>query len=269
MDKIKVGIVGCGAIGGEIARYIDTQIPQMELVAICDTVPQKAKELADNLVRHPAIIEMDKLIENSELVVESASKDVAKEVVRKCCEKSKDILVMSTGGILEEPRLLDLVRKKGIHLYLPSGAIIGLDGLKGAKIGEIRSVTLTTRKPPQALAGAPFIIQNKIDIDNIKEETLLFEGTAIEAVAAFPANINVAATLSLAGVGPKRTMVRIFASPGLNVNVHEVEVTGEFGKFVTHVENLASAKNPKTSYLAVLSAMATLKQIADTVKVGT
>ena len=269
MDKLKVGIVGCGTIGSELARYIDTQIPQMELVAVCDVIPKKAKELADNLIRRPAIIEMDKLIENSDLVIESASKNVAKEVVRKCCEKSKDVLAMSTSGILEEPRFLDLARKKGIHLYLPSGAITGLDGLKGAKIGEIHSVTLTTRKPPQALAGAPFIIQNKIDTDNIKEETLLFEGTALEAVAAFPANINVAATLSLAGVGPKRTMVRIFASPGLNVNVHEVEVTGEFGKFITRTENLASAKNPKTSYLAVLSAMATLKQIADTVKVGT
>ena len=269
MAKIKVGIVGCGAIGGELARYIDVQSSHMELVAICDILPQKAKELADNLAGRPAIIDITKLIENSDLVIESVSKDVAKEVVKKCCEKLKDVLVMSTGGILEDMSLLDLIRKKGIKIYLPSGAITGLDGLKGAKIGEIHSVTLTTKKPPQALAGAPFIIQNKINIEDIKEETLLFEGTALEAVTAFPANINVAATLSLAGVGPKRTKVRIFASPGLNVNIHEIEVIGEFGKFITRTENLPSPKNPKTSYLAVLSAMATLKQISDTVKIGT
>ena len=269
MAKIKAGIVGCGAIGGELARYIDTQIPHMELVAICDAVPQKAKELADNLVRRPVIIDIAKVIENSELVIEAASKDVAKEAVRLCCVKSKDVLVMSTGGIIEDSGLLDLVRKKGIKLYFPSGAITGLDGLKGAKIGEIRSVTLTTKKPPQALAGAPFIIQNKINVENIKEETLLFEGSALEAVSGFPANINVAATLSLAGIGPKKTRVRIFASPQLNINVHEIEVTGEFGKFVTRTENLPSPKNPRTSYLAVLSAMAVLKQIADNVKVGT
>lgn len=269
MAKIKVGIIGCGAIGSELAKYIDTQIPQMQLVAICDSVLQKAKELADNLISRPSIFQMDKLIGNSDLVIESASKDVVKEVVQKCCQNSKNIFVMSTGGILENPSLLDLVKKKGINLYLPSGAIAGLDGLKGAKIGEIHSVTLTTRKPPHALAGTPFITQNSINIEEIKEEKLLFEGTALEAISAFPANINVAATLSLAGVGPKRTKVRIFASPQLNVNVHEIEVIGEFGKFVTRTENFPSPKNPKTSFLAILSAIATLREIADTVKLGT
>jgi len=269
MAKIKAGIIGCGTIGSEIARYIDTQLPQMELAAICDALPQKAKELADNLVRRPAIFDMDRLIEVSDLVVEAASKEVCKEVVRKCVEKGKHIMVMSTGGILENLGALDLIRKKGIHLYLPSGAIAGIDALKAAKIGEIHSVTLTTRKPPQALAGAPFIVQNNIKLGEIKEETLLFEGSALEAINAFPANINVAATLSIAGIGAKRTRVRIFASPGLEVNIHEVEVAGEFGKFIARTENLPSPKNPKTSYLAVLSAMAMLKEIAETVRIGT
>jgi len=269
MVKIKAGIIGCGTIGSELAKFIDTQVAHMELAAICDAVPQKAKELADNLVKRPAIIDMDRLIDGSELVIEAASKDAAKEIIRKCCDKSRNMLVMSAGAVLEDQSILDHIRKKGIHLYLPSGAIAGLDALKAVRAGEISSVTLTTRKPLKALEGAPFIAQNKIKLEDIKEETLIFEGSAAEAVSAFPANINVAALLSLAGIGPKKTRVRIFASPQLEINMHEIEVAGEFGKFTTRTENLPSPHNPKTSYLAVLSAMAMLRQIADTVRVGT
>ena len=269
MEKIKVGIVGCGAIGSEIARYIEMQIPHMEIVAIFDILPQKSKELADGLIKKPSILEITKLVENADLVIEAVSKDVAKETVRLACAKQKDVMVMSTGGILEDMTLVDLARKKGIRLYLPSGAITGLDGLKAAKIGEINSVTITTRKPPLGFKGAPFVVKNNIDLESIKEDTMLFEGAAIDAVGAFPANINVAATLSLAGIGPKKTKVRIFACPGISSNIHEIEVVGEFGKFTTRTENVPSPKNPRTSYLAILSALATLKQIADNVKIGT
>ncbi|OIN96122.1 aspartate dehydrogenase [Candidatus Desantisbacteria bacterium CG1_02_38_46] len=269
MEKIKVGVIGCGTIGSQLCKFIDAQLPHMALVAICDILPKKTKQLADNLINRPRILEMERLIDESDLVVESASKDVCKEIVRKCCEKGKDTMVMSTGCILENQSLLDLVRRRGVHLYLPSGAIVGLDGIKAAAIGEIESITLTTRKPPKGFEGAPFIDKNHIKLNEIKEETLLFEGTALEAVAGFPANINVAATLSLAGVGAKKTNVRILTSPQLSTNVHEIEVKGEHGRFTTSAENLPSLENPKTSYLAVLSAMATLKQIADTVKIGT
>jgi len=269
MPKIKVGIIGCGAIGSEIARYIDIRIPNMELVAISDIQAQRSKELADGLVKRPSILEIPKLFEIADLVIEAVSKDVAKETVKIGCAKQKDVMIMSTGGILEDLSLLDLVRKKGIRLYLPSGAIAGIDGLKAASIGVINSVTITTRKPPLGFKGAPFVVKNNINLEGIKEDTLLFEGTALEAVGAFPANINVAATLSLAGVGAKRTKVRIFACPGISSNTHEIEVIGEFGKLMTRTENLPSPKNPRTSYLAILSALATLKQIADNVKIGT
>jgi len=130
-------------------------------------------------------------------------------------------------------------------------------------------VVLTTSKPPAGLAGAPFVAENQIDLDEIKERTVLFEGTAQEAVKAFPANINVAASLSLAGIGPQRTQVRIIADPELSANVHQIEVIGKFGKLTTRTENLPSPSNPKTSYLAALSAVATLKSITEAAKIGT
>lgn len=269
MEKVKVGVIGCGTIGTELCRYIDIQLPNAKLVAVCDIVPGKAKELADNLVKRPKILDIDRLVDEADLVIEAASKKACGEVVRKCCEKNKNVMVMSTGGILEDIALIDLVRKQGVKMYLPSGAIVGLDGVKAAVPGDIETISLTTYKPPAGLKGAPFITKNNIKLDEIKEETLIFEGTALEAVAGFPANINVAATLSLAGLGAKKTKVRIFTSPDLKINIHEIEIKGEFGRITTRAENLPSPHNPKTSYLASLSAMATLKQICDNIKVGT
>ncbi|MBA7660637.1 L-aspartate dehydrogenase [subsurface metagenome] len=176
---------------------------------------------------------------------------------------------MSVGGLLGNEDLLDLAKKKDCKIYLPSGALAGLDGVKSASVGRIDSITLTTRKPPEGLKGAPYIIRNKIDLDAIIKETVIFEGSANEAVEGFPKNINVSAALSLAGIGAEKTRVRIIADPNLKRNIHEVEVKGEFGRLVSRTENLPSPKNPKTSYLACLSAIATLKGIVSSIKIGT
>jgi aspartate dehydrogenase len=129
---------------------------------------------------------------------------------------------------------------------------------------------LTSRKPPRGLKNAPYVIENRIDLDSITEERVLFEGTAEQAVSGFPKNINVSAVLSIAGVGPKNTTVKIIAAPGLAVNVHEIEVAGDFGKLITRTENVPFPENPKTSFLAALSAVATLKQLLDeAIKIGT
>ena len=145
-----------------------------------------------------------------------------------------------------------------------------MDGVKSARIGEVSKVTLTTRKPPQGLKGAPYVVENNIDLDAIMEERVIFDGTAEEAVSGFPKNINVSAILSIAGVGPKKTLVRIITSPEYTVNSHEIEVEGAFGRLVSRTENVPFPDNPKTSFLAALSAVATLKQLLDeSVKVGT
>ncbi len=269
MKNLKVGIVGCGTIGRELAQAIDREIKEAQLVALADIDGEKARELANSLKEKPEILSLDELVKRSDLIIEAAAKDVVPSLAKKVINQGKDIMIMSVGGLLGNENIFTLAKEKDCKIYLPSGALAGLDGVKSASIGRIDSVTLTTHKPPEGLKGAPYIIKNKIDLDAITEETIIFEGSANEAVGGFPKNVNVSAALSLAGIGAEKTRVRIIVDPGTKRNIHEIEVKGEFGKLVSRTENLPSPKNPKTSYLACLSAIATLKGIVSSLKVGT
>ena len=268
--KIKVGIIGCGTIGREVARACQARLNRrIDLIGICDSDAEKAKALQKVLKGKVQILDSVAIIKKSGLIVEAASAHVSCDIVKKCIRYKKDVLVMSVGGLLGKRGLLSTIRRSPSTVYLPSGALCGLDGIKAASIGGIRSARITTRKPPRSLEGAPYITQNKIDVKAIDKETVIFEGTAREAIAAFPQNINVAAVLSLASVGEDETKVRIITSPEYTKNVHEVEVEGDFGKITTRTENVPSERNPKTSWLAILSAIATLERIVDNVRIGT
>lgn len=258
----KVGVVGCGAIGGEICRAIDGGQIKAKLQAVCDIDEAAAQRLAGSLSTKPRVTSLDELISTVDVVVEASNAKALKELLPKTIAAGKDILVMSVGGLLDLPDIFEKARKAGCRIHIPSGAITGLDGVRSAKAGQIRSARLTTRKPPKGLAGAPYVLQQGIDLESLKEEKILFEGPAREAVKGFPANVNVAAALSLAGIGPDKTVVRIIADPNSKVNVHEIEVEGDFGRLFTRTENVPSPTNPKTSYLACLSAISTLKGIA-------
>ncbi len=267
--KLKIGIIGCGAIGRELGRAIGHQIPEADLVAIADIDEEKIKSLSGSLPSAPPALPLEELINQVDLVIECASPSVSAEIAEKTLIQGKDILVMSVGGLLGKESLFQLAREKNCRIYLPSGALAGLDGVKSAAAGRIDSVTLTTRKPPAGLKGAPYLLEKGIDLNSLREERVVFEGTAEEAVKGFPRNINVAATLSLAGIGAAKTRVRIIADPKIFRNVHEVEVEGEFGRLISRTENLPSPSNPKTSFLAILSAIAILKSLVSPVRIGT
>jgi Predicted dinucleotide-utilizing enzyme len=268
--KIKVGIVGCGTIGSELASACQSGLKSsVDLVGICDLAEEKARLLQKSLKGRAPILKLDELIKKSGLVVEAAGGKISADILKKAIAGKKDVLIMSIGGLLGNEGLLEKAEKAGIKVYLPSGALCGIDGLKSASIGKIDSVTLTTRKPPKGLAGAPFVTKNNIDLSLIKGETVIFEGTANDAVKGFPQNVNVAAVLSLAGLGAANTRVRIVTSPEYSKNIHEVEIRGESGNITTRTENLPSKVNPKTSQLAVFSAIATLKGIVKSVRIGT
>lgn len=268
---IKVGIIGCGTIGKELAlacqrRFAD----EVKLEAVADIDASRAKKMLKSLRPKPKILHFDALINHCDLVIEAASRDAAYDVAKKALSLGKDVMVMSVGGVLgKEKELLRLAKTHRCCLYLPSGGVVGIDGLKAARIGKIHRVTLTTRKPPQGFEDAPYVIRHKINLKNLKEEKVLFEGSALAAVKGFPKNINVSATLSLAGLGAGKTRVKIIAAPQMLVNVHEVYVVGDFGSFYTRTENFPSEHNPRTSRLAVLSAVATLERILKNVKIGT
>ncbi len=270
--RLRVGIIGCGAIGGEIALACQGRLKKrIELVGICDTDKVRCEALKNRLKPQPKVMDRLELIKrgNLDLVVEAASAKVSADIVKECLKAKRNVLVMSAGGLLGRRGLLNSILRADSKVYLPSGAICGIDGLKAASIGRIGSARMTTRKPPGAFEGAPYIMEKRIDLNSVTKETTLFEGTAKEAVEAFPQNINVAATLSLTGIGEENVKVRIVTSPDYLKNVHEVEIEGDFGAIMTRTENIPSEANPKTSYLAILSAIAALEGIANNFRVGT
>ncbi len=266
---IKVGLIGCGTIGSTIAKEIDQRIPELKLVAVCDRNQVRTGKLVESLNQKPDLTTLDEVIEASDLVVEAASAKIVAKLVENAINRGKDIMVMSVGGLVDNLDLFEKAKERGCRVYFPSGAIAGLDAIKGAKENRIGSVTLTTYKPPSGLRGAPYLARKGIELSVIKEKTVLFEGSCREAVKAFPQNINVAASLAFAGVGLEKTRVRIVVDPALKRNIHHIVVEGDFGRLETRTENLPSPVNPKTSYLAVLSAIATLKGIVNPLQVGT
>lgn len=270
---LKIGVIGCGAIGTQVCKAVDKGTMDMELYAVYDRREEHISRLKAQLVNtDPKVLEIDEMVKHVDLVVECATQKAVEEVIPVALEAGLDVLILSVGAFASEELfnlVMRLAKKNNCKVYLPSGAVAGLDGLKSGASAEIYSVTLTTTKPPKGLEGAPYIVDNKIDLGKIDSKTIIFEGTAQEAVKAFPANVNVAATISLAGIGFDKTKVRIVANPELERNTHEITVEGEFGKLTTRVENVPSPANPKTSYLAALSAIATLKKISDPIQVGT
>jgi len=268
--KIKIGIIGCGAIGSALAEYCTKDLKdRLDLVSIYDISEEARLSLEKTLNKKIAVSSLDELIGKSDLLIESASGSVSHKILKLAIDNKKDVIIMSIGGLLGHEGLLDEAGKKGIKVYLPSGALAGIDAFKACGISKIESVRLTTRKPPKGLLGAPYLKEKNIDITKIDGESVVFEGNAAQAVKGFPKNVNVSALLSIAGLGSEKTIVRIITSDKYTKNSHEVEIKGDFGTIKTVTENVPFPENPKTSYLAALSAMATLRGIVDTVRIGT
>ena len=260
----KVGIIGCGAIGSELARAIDNGVINAKLIAIYDIIKEKSLKLANTLKSKPKVVDsVEELIAlRPDIIVEAASQKAVKEYAEKILKNKINLMIMSVGALLDKDLLkgiLDIAKSNRVSIYIPSGAIAGLDAIKSLGIHGIDKVILRTRKNPKALENSPYIISKNVDLSNIKHETVIYRGKAIEAVKAFPANINVSATLSLAS----NIDVEIIADPNVNRNIHEIEVYSNASKLIIKVENIPSPSNPKTSYLAVLAAIRTLKEICE------
>lgn len=270
----RVGILGCGAIGTQIALAIDSAKIPAELTQIYDFDKSKSELLASRLTKKPTIVDNPHLLSSGpvDLVVEAASQDAVRNHALSVIQNRKDLMVMSVGALLDESVfevLYDACQEFKKKIYLPSGAIGGLDAIKSVR-DELDFIMLTTTKNPKALAGAKFFETNNIDLSAIRSPQVIFEGSAKEAVKLFPANINVAALLSLAGIGSQKTAVRIVADPHTDKNTHHIQAEGRFGKITVCVENLPDPTNPKTSRLATLSAIECLRQVcSEHIRIGT
>ncbi len=240
----------------------------MDIAGVTSRTEKAAREFLSTL-RHPvSYLNLSDLISRSDLVVEAAGGAIVPVLARDTFEAGKDLMVISIGALLDHPEIMSRSRETGCGLFLPSGAIAGLDGIKSACVGQVSRVTMTTRKPPNGLEGAPYLVERGISLVGLSEEREIFSGNAREACRGFPANVNVSAAVSLAGLGPDKTQIRILAVPGLKRNCHDIEVEGEFGSLSVHIEN-APSENPRTGKLTALSIIRSVQDVVDSVRVGT
>ena len=274
MPNKRVGLIGCGTIGSQLAAAVDAgKVANASLLSLFDIAESSAQGLKARLQSKPdAYSDFGKFVSSDvDIVVEAASQDAVRKFGKAVLDAGKDLMVMSVGALADGAFLSDLLHvasMRGCRVYVPTGAIAGIDAIRSVR-HLLESVTLTTTKSPKALAGAPFFETSKIKLDKVTEKTVVYEGPASDAVKAFPANVNVAAVLSLAGIGVEKTRVRIVADPAATTNQHEIAAAGGFGELRIAVNNVPSPGNPKTSFLAVLSAIECLRSICDDgIKIG-
>jgi len=276
MPKKTVGLIGCGTVGTHLALAIDSgSVANADLIGLFDIVSGNARNLKTRLNRNPQVYDnFDTFIDSTaDIIIESASQQAIKNFGRRIIESDKDLMVMSVGALADTAFLAELLQLAPIRngrskIYVPSGAIAGIDAIRSIR-HMADSITLTTKKNPKALAGAPFFTAGNVSPDDITKVTQIYEGSAAEAVKMFPANVNVAAVLSLAGIGVEKTKVRVLADPDIVTNQHEIMTTGSFGEIKISVNNVTAPGNPKTSYLAVLSAIECLRSVCeDGIRIG-
>ena len=253
---MKVGIIGCGAIANIITTSIAPEENGIDIAYFFDKDIERAENLA-SLGGGVAVLNFEDMLNDVDLVLECASPDSVKYFAPIVLEKGLDMIVMSIGAFMDTDfytDVLKIAKENNAKIHLPSGAVVGLDGIKAAAKFGLKEVSLVTRKSPKSLGK---------DIDEVE---VLFEGKASEAVKEFPLNINVAATISMAC--NKDIDVKIIVDPNVDRNVHEITAKGDFGEFKTITMNYPCAANPKTSMLAALSAIRLLKSFNETISVG-
>ena len=263
----RIAIAGLGAIGRVLARGV-SGIPGLELACVAARDAAKARAWLDAQPISCPIVPLSELPAHADLAVECAPAAVFHEICRPMLEAGKRVMVLSAGALLPRPELIELARARGGQIVVPTGALLGLDAVTAAAEGTIRSVRMTTRKPPQGLAGAPYLVAHGISVEGLSAPKRVFSGTAREAAAGFPANVNVAAALSLAGIGPDRTMIEIWADPGVSRNCHSIEVDSDSARFTLAIENVPS-ENPRTGRITALSVLAALRKLHAPLRVGT
>ncbi len=254
---MKLGIIGCGAIGSDVAKAAET-IDEIEKIYLFD-IDKKAEQNLCKIIKIAEIKPVLDYLDKVDVVFEAASQQAVREYASSILNAHKDIIIMSVGCLFEDKFRIELekiAKKKHCKIYLPSGAVCGIDGILSASVDIIDEVTLVTTKSPKSLGKS------------VNKRTVVFEGSARDAVKMYPRNINVAANLSIAGVGLDKTKVEIVADPVATRISHKILAHGKFGRLRAEVENMPNPNNPESSYMASLSAIATLKRIVNPIQLG-
>ena len=265
---LAVGIIGYGTIGRVVARALDAGIDGMRLAAVATGRRDKAAAAMAELAQPVEIMSIAAVADCSDIVVDCAPKAVFRDIAETALGRGRILVTVSGAGILANPDIEDLARANGGRVILATGALLGLDAVRAAAEGQINEVRMITRKPPNALKDAPHIIDNDINLDGLNGAVKVFEGSAREGAMVFPANVNVAAALGLAGVGADATRLEVWADPHLQRNTHAIEVDADSARFTLNIENVQSPENPGTGKITALSVIACLRGMTAPMKIG-
>jgi aspartate dehydrogenase len=265
---LRVGLAGLGAVNGEVARRLAAGIPGLALAAVSMRDLDKAKRIVPQIGDGIPARKPEELAEICDVVVEALPPPPFRATAESAIDRGRIFMPLSVGRLLENWDLVARAKEKGARIVVPTGALLGLDAVRAAAEGEVRSIKMVTRKPPNGLEGAPYLVEKNISLKNLDKPLKVFDGSAREGARGFPANVNVAAALSLAGIGPDRTRLEIWADPTLTRNTHHIEVDADTARFSMSIEGVPS-ENPRTGRIVALSTIATLRGLVSELKVGT
>src|SRR5207302_10750188 len=240
----RVAIAGFGAIGKVVAEHLDRGIDGLSLAAVSARDPARAEAAMAALTRPVPVLPLARLGEAADIVVECAPAALLREIAEPALAAGRTLVVLSCGALVDNFDLVDLARRDGGRILVPTGALLALDAVQAAAVGDISRVHMITRKPPGGLAGAPYLVQNGISVDGLNEAKRVFNGTAREAARGFPANVNVAAALALAGIGPDRTTIEIWADPELDRNIHRIEGEADTVRLKLDSDDVQTVESP-------------------------
>lgn len=266
---MKVAVIGLGTIGSAVVRKLAAgAVPGALLCGVGVRELQKGLATLRSLGADVPVLPVDQLVDIADILIECAPASAFESLVRPALAAGKKVMVLSVGALLAHPDLEDLARESGGQIIVPSGALLGLDAVCAAAEGNIETVTMITRKPVAGLLGAPYLVENGTDITDLDKPRMVFKGTAREAAKGFPANLNVAVALSLAGIGADKTTLEIWADPTVVRNTHRIVVKSDSALIDMTIENIPS-ENPKTGRITALSVIAALRKMTAPLRVGT
>ena len=266
---LRLAIGGLGAIGLAVARKVDAgAIPGLVLTAVAARDQDKARGRISEFRSRPELVSLAELAERADVVLESVPARHFAEIAEPAIALGRIFMPLSVGQLLGHMDLVERAKATGARILVPTGALLGLDAVRAVAEGAVESVRITTRKPPRGLAGAPHLVQHGISVEGLKAPLRVFEGSAREAIIGFPANVNVAVALSLAGIGPDRTRIEIWADPAVDRNVHTIEVRSDSSDLSMTIANIPSVENPATGKVTALSAIAALRRLTAPLVVG-
>ena len=267
-QQLRVAIGGLGAIGMAVAQRLDQGLDGLRLTAVSARDRDAALDRIADFRQPVPVLALEELAAVADVVVECAPAVVFEAIGKTAVSAGRVFMPLSVGALLAHWHLVDLAQQTGARIIAPSGALLGLDAVRAAAQGRIHEVRMVTRKPPAGLVGAPHLVAHDIDISSLSEPVNVFSGTAREAALGFPANANVAAALALAGIGPDRTQVEIWADPTVTRNTHQVMVDAESARFELRMESIPSDNNPRTGRIVPLSVISALRTLVSPITVG-